>query len=72
MGDVKRRYRDTSVEAARQRMEAYFRNNPINFAAFDIDESELACKTCGRVIYCGDLNKMCSEPDCELKQRRNK
>lgn len=71
MGDVKRRRRDVSLEAVRQRMETHLKT--INWDALkDFDESDIACKKCGRVIYCGDLNKMCGDPDCELKQRRNK
>lgn len=73
MGSIKRQYRDMSPEAVRQRLETYMKNNPINLKAFeDFDESEIACKKCGRVIYCGDLNKMCGDADCELKQRRMK
>ncbi len=28
---------------------------------------DIACKKCGREIYCG-VNSLCSDPECELKQ----
>lgn len=34
------------------------------------EEPDIACKRCGRVIYCGDLSKICGT-DCYKLQEQN-
>jgi len=44
-----------------------------NFSRKTDDEYEnIRCKKCGRVIFCGDLNMLCKDPECELKLRYKK
>lgn len=61
-----------SIEEAKRRMEEYFRKNPINKAQLDAwaeAEEKARCSKCGRMIFCGDLDKMCGDPDCGLKKK---
>lgn len=61
-----------SPEEAKRRMQEYFRKNPITkeqLAIWAEAEEKAKCSKCGRVIFCGDLNKMCGDPDCGLKKR---
>lgn len=71
--------RKFDVEAARQRMQDYMDRNKDRiekmFSKESIDEwakieEDIACKKCGRVIYCGNLDALCSDSECELKLRK--
>lgn len=65
------------IAAARQRMQDYIDRNKEHFEKLFSKESleewskiedDIACKKCGRVIYCG-ADSLCSDPECELKTR---
>lgn len=61
-----------SPEEAKRRMEEYFRKNPITkaqLAAWAEAEEKARCGKCGRMIFCGDLDKMCGDPECGLKKK---
>lgn len=61
-----------SIEEAKRRMEEYIRKNPItkeHLAMWAEAEEKARCEKCGRVIFCGDLDKMCDDTDCDLKNR---
>ncbi len=62
-----------TMEEAKARLTEYLKRNPLTKEQLDMwakAEEEAACKKCGRVIYCGDLDKMCGDPECGLKQER--
>ncbi len=59
-------------EEAKARMIEYMKKNPITKEQLDMwadAEEKARCKKCNRVIFCGDLDKMCGDPDCGLKKR---
>lgn len=59
-------------EEAKLRMEEYFKKNPITkeqIAMWAEAEEKARCSKCGRMIFCGDLDKMCGDPECGLKQK---
>ena len=69
--------RNVNLKAARQRMQDYMERNKDRFekmfskeniAKLAKIEEDIACKKCGRIIYCG-ADSLCSDPDCELKTR---
>lgn len=60
-------------DVAKQRMLAWLRDNPLTKK--DLDdwaqaEEDARCCKCGRVIFCGDSDKMCRDPECGLKAER--
>ncbi len=62
-----------TLEEAKARMMEYLKKNPITkeqLALWADAEEKAKCGKGGRVIYCGDLDKMCGDPECGLKKER--
>lgn len=56
----------TTSEKAREIAERLVRERPICDWT-DIEFPDIACKKCGREIYCG-VNALCADPECEKKK----
>lgn len=62
---------DERLQYLKSRWENLAKNSTA-FLLESIDMPDIACKKCGREIYCG-VNSACSDPECEKKTvNRNK
>ena len=62
------------MKTIRDRMVEYLKRNPLTKEQLELwasAEDDATCKKCGRVIFCGDLDKMCGDPECSLKRIKN-
>jgi hypothetical protein len=55
----------TRSEKAKEIAERSAKARPID--RFNIEFPNIACKKCGREIYCG-VNALCADPECEKKK----
>ena len=55
----------TQSEKAKEIAERLTKARPIDW--FNIEFPDIACKKCGREIYCG-VNTLCVDPECEKKK----
>lgn len=55
----------TQSEKAKEIAERLAKARPIDW--FNIEFPDIACKKCGREIYCG-VNALCADPACEKKK----
>lgn len=55
----------TQSEKAKEITERLANVRPIDWS--NIEFPDIACKKCGREIYCG-VNTLCADPECEKKK----
>lgn len=54
----------------KDRMIARLKNVVATWDKSTYEEPDISCRRCGRVIYCGDLSKLCGK-DCYKLQEQN-
>lgn len=53
-----------------ERMKARLKTLVATWGNLNYEEPDISCGRCGRVIYCGDLSKICGK-DCYKLQEHN-